>query len=173
MTESKRPKQLRRGEQILAKPFSDWLNERYVYHERRLLAQGLPITQTQRSNSGANGVDCRAMEAVAEEIGWNIGDSKEPGVRRLYRYRNQLMAGSVNRVRYERPTDFFPRKVVEEALHSAGIGMWELYPELVEGENIELEPDEWCPKCEDTVTPIDGVCPWCELRLLPDLKEAA
>lgn len=149
------------GPQIPAKPFADWLNERFKFYEDQLRYQS--VLRGSMLNFG-NG----PAQKVCEEIGWP-GDG---GVRKLHRYRHQLMCGSVQTRKLDRHTEFFPRYVVEEALHRAGVGMWELYPDYVV--DIELEPDRWCPVCEEIVTPIDGFCPWDETRVtVQDHRRAA
>lgn len=54
------------------------------------------------------------------------------------------------------------RRRIEDALEHAGIPYWEIYGADEVG---ELEDDRYCNRCHDNVTPIDGVCPWCETKL--------
>jgi hypothetical protein len=57
-----------------------------------------------------------------------------------------------------------PRAGVELALESAGAAFWEVYGV----EEIDAAAEAYCARCKDTVTPIAGVCPWCE----SDVSEA-
>jgi hypothetical protein len=134
-------------EYVRAQPFSAWLSDRYEFH-----LQGRP------SWAGD------AMTRLLAEIGW---PTNEAGARRLYRYRYGLMSGSRNGVKGPRKTDWFERDVVEDALHMAGVSIYALYPELGHERDVELEPDTWCPGCQDHVTPIRGECPWCSWRMEP------
>ena len=57
----------------------------------------------------------------------------------------------------------FDRRSIEDALHRAGIQIWELYPELVpDGAEVT---HGWCPTCREE-SPIDpkGNCLWCSTQ---------
>lgn len=83
--------------------------------------------------------------AVAEELGTTE--------RTLRRYLSGL--DDVGRPRTE-----LERDRVLDMLDHADVPDWELYPEL--DEDVSIEPDAYCAHCHESVTPIDGVCPWCE-----------
>lgn len=72
---------------------------------------------------------------------------EEGGARALYRWRFESKALN--------PSD------ITHALEAAGSALWEVYGV----EEIDLEADAYCSRCKDTVTPIDGVCPWCETEV--------
>lgn len=78
--------------------------------------------------------------------------AKELGVsrRRLFNYLRGLDS-------YGQPTDTFRLQRVIEILEAVDVPLYEVYPDLVE---VELEPDIWCHRCQEHVTPIDGKCPW-------------
>ena len=115
---------------------------------------------------------CRLQgaEAVVELIGFADVDELpaqgrraaiEAGKRRLFRYRHGRLETKRNNAYVTLDATTFPRSVVEDALHHVRPGLFfELYPELAD-EDIMLEPDAWCPFCEQMVTPVDGLCPWC------------
>jgi hypothetical protein len=142
---------------IPAQPFADWLNER-IEHWQTVLP-GDP------KNSGA-------LYRVLEEIGWTPG---EAGVRRLYRYRKCLSETRTGRnirkgipgVCITVPVAMYPRPVVEDALHHAGVLFSDLYPAIAASEELWLEPAKWCPGCQASHTPINGQCPFCDWRLGP------
>lgn len=127
-------------EYVRARPFSNWLNERYEVH-----LQGEPAYAS------------HAMTLLLGEIGW---PTNEAGSRRLYRYRHCVMSGSCKGVKGSRPTEWFERDVVEDALHFAGQDFYELYGEYAHERDLPLEPAAWCPSCQSHVTPINGCCPW-------------
>lgn len=77
-------------------------------------------------------------------------DTEETSARKLHRWR------------FENKT--LEKAEVADALHHADSALWEVYGV----EEIDLEDDAYCERCHDTVTPIEGVCPWCE----SDLREA-
>lgn len=98
---------------VPAAPFSRWINDRVDYWERRLGGEA-------------------ALARFCAEVGW----PGEGGMRKLYRYRRQIMESYVgkNKARGERGTpvvklaEVYKRKVVEEALHHAGVRLGEVYP---------------------------------------------
>lgn len=52
-------------------------------------------------------------------------------------------------------------RVVDKVTAALGVRIDELYPDL----DTPLEPDAWCAVCGEDVTPVDGICPWCETRV--------
>ena len=147
------------GENIPAKPFADWLNARVKFHEARINA-AMPLTLGFPPRGPLS-----PTAQTARELGWE----GEAGLKKLWRHRNMMRDRSINRKSVLVPTEWVRRDVVEEALHRAGVGLWEVYAELVE--DIVLEPERWCDVCEEVTTPVDGVCPWCEN--VPDRRMAA
>jgi hypothetical protein len=56
----------------------------------------------------------------------------------------------------------WPRSLVEDALHHVDPDLfYQVYPEFAHEMDVEIELDAWCPFCEEMVTPINGLCPWC------------
>lgn len=137
---------------IPSNPFMRWLND-------RIAESSMPI--------------------VAELIGWD-GQSPESGCRRLYRYRygrSETNRGGKDGRKGKAcvvPQTHFERAVVENALHHAGWELTDVYPaEMYPAlyEDIPLEPETWCPGCQDSCSPIYGECPWCSWRVRPDSRE--
>jgi hypothetical protein len=123
---------------VNAGPFQDWLNERVK--------------------------EMKTAE-LADLIGFG---GNATGEKRLYRYRFGRLdtrRGGPNGRRIVVQTDRYPRAVVEDALHRVRPGLfYDLYPEYrheLDLDALTLEPDAWCPFCEQMVTPIDGLCPFC------------
>ncbi|MBA2724785.1 MAG: hypothetical protein H0U53_02245, partial [Actinobacteria bacterium] len=50
------------------------------------------------------------------------------------------------------------RARVEDWLEQNNKMFWEVYPE--DGDDEPLEPDAYCVRCDDIVTPINRRCPW-------------
>lgn len=139
-------------ERVPAKPFADWLNERFARyqaeHERSgNLAQYTP---------GAV-VPLSPTQQLALDLGWGHSESAE---RKLYRCRNMLYTGSRGSVKGEYPTDNFLRTIVEDALDHAGVPLEDVYPDLAV--DVDVEPEAYCATCHLDVTPVNGACPWCE-----------
>ena len=84
-----------------------------------------------------------AAEYTAAELANDLGI----GERRLHRWRYGLK--TIDRIE------------LEEALHHADSAIWEIYGV----EDFDLEADAYCGRCHDTVTPIEGACPWCASTL--------
>lgn len=102
-------------------------------------------------------------DKVSEMFGWGVG---EAGVRRLFRYRHARCETSRGPRGGRTPlileATTYPRSVVEDALHRVEPDLfYTLYPEFGGERDITLEPDAHCPFCDELVTPIDGLCPWC------------
>lgn len=145
---------------VSALPFAGWLNERFAEYERDY-------------KEGANGVG--AVSRLAREIGFADNVNEDSAARRLYRYRRMVTESARGKHadgkkrRVVLSVTEFGRDVVEEALSRVDPGLfYELYPEHAREkldasgfEDIVLEPDAWCPHCNEYVTPIDGLCPWC------------
>jgi hypothetical protein len=116
----------------------------------------------------------RAAESSAPQVvalvGWD-DPSEDAGLRRLYRYRHarsETNRGGSNGRKGKRcvvHSPHFERAVVEDALDHAGVDLADVYPrEMYPAlfEDIPLEEEQWCPSCQDSCTPIYGVCPFCE-----------
>lgn len=100
----------RRGtEYVPAAPFAEWLNQRLG----EIAAASNELQD--------------ACAILAAEVGWT-DNSVQAGIRKLYRFRHQLMSGSVKCKKGDYPTDVFTRSSVEEALNRAGLRLGELYP---------------------------------------------
>jgi hypothetical protein len=140
-------------ERVPAAPFANWLNQRIAYWEAR--------------EDSLN-----AVIHLLDEIGWPV----QSGSRRLYRYRRMLAEtrrGRDNSRGIPRGKAMtlvateYPRAVVEDALHHAGVLFSEVYPEIAAAEDLELEPAKWCPGCREERTPINGQCAFCDWRIGP------
>lgn len=131
-------------ERVPARPFAEWLRARVEFYERQQRA--------------VKSWDRNALAQVAAECGW----PGESGQRKLYRYLRELKSTKRGRraKSMEVPAETYPRPVVEDALHHAGVDFYSIYPELAYERDIELEPAAWCPACQEHVTPIGGECPW-------------
>lgn len=91
---------------VPAAPMAEWLQGRFEGHKR--------------PPSGFLSEQARSLDAarkLSRELGWGMG---EAGVRKLYRYRHQLMCGSRHGRLAERTAVEFPRDTVEDALHYVG-----------------------------------------------------
>jgi hypothetical protein len=137
---------------VAAKPFADWLKAKTAEYSRELPSGNM---------TKGGFIPLGPCERLACELGW--GDNSA-GVRRLYRYQNQLVERSMNSrtLRWLETADMFARSVVENACHHYDPHLfYRLYPELEHERDVMLEPDAWCPFCAQWVTPVDGLCPWC------------
>lgn len=150
----------RKGETMVAAvPFKGWLNTRYA---DLLKADGDPDGETVRVDGMS------ALFKLADEVGFTKNANPDAAVRRLFRYRNGVTETARGKrtdgkkARCTLPVDEYPRSIVEDACDSARPGLfYELYPEFAHEMDVTLEPDAWCPFCEQDVTPIGGLCPWC------------
>ncbi len=142
------PKGTHIGEQIPAQPFVDWLNDRYARyraaHEHMWHMSG-------RTDPDAV-LPLSPLKRLAADLGWG-GLAAD---RIVYRYRH-------GRDGMDRPTETFRRATVEDALEHAGLRLEDVYPEFAV--DVVLEPDAFCGLCREMVTPIDGVCPWCDTEV--------
>jgi hypothetical protein len=87
-------------------------------------------------------------EAAARYTVTELAADLGVGERRLWRWRNDVVT--------------IERCDLEDALHRAGSALWEVYGV----EDVDLEAEAYCERCKDTVTPIGGLCPWCDSALL-------
>lgn len=127
-------------------PFQAWVDERI---QRAALEAG--------GAAAATGV--AAVRRVAHEL--FPGRSTAAAERQLQRVRSGSRSSSRNGVKGQVAVDTWPAAEVDAALTNAGAHLADVYPDLYEPE-LELEPDCFCDRCHDVVTPIDGRCPWCE-----------
>jgi hypothetical protein len=115
-------------------------------------------------------VQLKGVLPTCEDLGW-VGGHPDAGSRRLYRYRyarNESQRGGKNGKKG--PTvvlelKFVERSLVEDALHHAHVDFKDVYPpERFPAlyEDIPLEPEVFCANCQDSCSPINGVCGWCE-----------
>ena len=109
---------------VPAEPFAGWLNHRYA----EIARSGAPD----------------AAISLCREVGWIKDEAEktqaETAKRRLYRFRHmngETYVGRTDQRRHELGSrgkrkaikiDAFPRDIVEEALHCAGVHLGELYP---------------------------------------------
>ncbi len=93
-----------------------------------------------RARSGAH-VNGAASQALADELGVST--------RLIYRYL------------HEHDSPLVSRRTVQDAADAAGVGVWEIYPELADEHSAGAS--RHCPSCHEIVTVgADGLCPWCE-----------
>jgi hypothetical protein len=66
--------------------------------------------------------------------------------------------------RWLHETSSAERSVVEDALHRAGVGLWEVYGGVDDPGQVF---DRWCPTCREfVVTNYSSLCPWCDASTL-------
>lgn len=99
--------------------------------------------------------DQAGYSALADELGFDESQMRRWAVG-IYRER-QRGGGALVEKRFER----ISLDVVDRVTTGLGIRIDELYPEL----DVDLEPEAWCAACGEQVTPVQGVCPWCERRV--------
>jgi predicted amidophosphoribosyltransferase len=128
-------------EKVPAAPFVAWVNGEL---ERRA-----------RLDEGANGSG--AMKALAMALRVNG--------RTVYRWKNSLDSER------DQVVTEYPRRAIENALLLADITFEDLYPDVVALEDFELEQDAYCSSCHDVVTPINGLCPWCNREAQTEAPE--
>ena len=124
-------------EYIPAAPFVEWL----AVELRRLRAmESLRLDERYQKRVPSNTV-------LARRLGMSV--------KALYRYSRSINDANEH-------VDVFERNRVEDALDRADRRLFaQLYPEVAVRSDVELEPDIFCESCRETVTPIDGCCPWC------------
>lgn len=115
--------------------FVAWIEEHRIprYH-REAIAQG----------KTGKAIDNYISHGLLSEMGWS---GRDADTRALHRWR----AGE---------QQFAKRSIIEGGLDYAGIRIEEVYPELAL--DIEIEPEGFCGRCHEMVTPIEGLCPWCD-----------
>lgn len=118
---------------VPAQPFVDWLHKQ----RERILADETLSDQIGHNRYGRG----QGHRVLAERLG--ITD------RALRRYMKCLDGNNA-------PTDTFQRRRVEDMLERMGLRLHDVGIH----DDIELEPDTYCPVCREDVTPIDGNCPW-------------
>ena len=117
--------------QIELRPFLEWCDAREAQHKRALALQGASVTG--------------ARTLLLNDLGW----SDEAGARRLYRWQR------------EKVEPLADRDVIEDALDAAGVGFWEVYPNLDDGDDVGER--RWCEHCHELVLVDEhGACLWCE-----------
>lgn len=99
------------------------------------------------------------QEAPATSI---LADRLGVAERTVYRYKNSLDGDN-------RPIETYPRNIIEDLLERLDIPFEDVYSEIAAAEDIELEPDRYCAACKEIVTPIDGVCPWCQRTVVDEI----
>lgn len=116
---------------------------------RRWLLTRLEEFQREESNLPTDAAGAGSVQTPNQRLlvlfGWDP-DGKGSGARRLHRWLNEV--------------EVLDRRDVEEALLAADVDPGEVYPELAV--DVAVEPDAYCGMCREDVTPIDGVCPWCD-----------
>jgi hypothetical protein len=130
------------GPQIPYAPFTAWCNQQV-----ELASKGRGINSFYTDKYGP-------CAAVADRLGIHV--------RILNRLMRGVYAGSRDSCKGEFPTDTISRYYVEDLLARAGVDFYEVYPQFEHERDIKLEPDAWCRCCAEYVTPVDGVCLWCD-----------
>ena len=132
---------------VAAEPFVAWCQRRLRAISNHGAIGILPTNPTERQDTIRPGTHT----VLAHRLGI------EP--RTLWRYLHRL-DGS------DQPTATISRYAVEDMLTRAGEDFYALYPEYEHERDVELEPDGWCPHCQELTTPVEGKCLWCEGRLM-------
>lgn len=127
------------GPRIPAKPFVDWL-----HRELARLSKDETIVHIGQASG-----DRPINRALADRLGITA--------RRLNNYLRSCDGSG-------RPTESFFQERIEDLLEHAGLRLWDVYDDL-SFDDIVLEPDAYCEKCRDIVTPIRGECPWCDTTI--------
>lgn len=87
------------------------------------------------------------------------GEATAPDAEQLLaRELDGIVTGDFLRKGAFRRTGVIDRAIAENIVDRAGGEWWRLYPD----EHDQLEDEAFCERCHELVTPIDGVCPWCE-----------
>jgi hypothetical protein len=137
-----------RGHECLpAGPFTEFMNQEHDH-----FARDMDFWERARAIKHANGDE----EYPATGM---VADKYNTCVRTIYRYlRGQNGCGQ--------PATVYERHTIEEFLTLAGLSIYAVYPDA----DVYLgdpEPYTPCDPCQEWVTPIAGVCPWCETQLTP------
>jgi len=134
-------------EPIPIEPFLTWLALREREIGREIDRSNLQISASKRTGSNTAARPQRATDQLLYEIGW------EPamGERKLFRWINDEHRTHIERA------------VVEDALHHAGVELYDIYPDL---EPPGQGRDAYCPTCRADVYATDSGCPWCENPVL-------
>jgi hypothetical protein len=130
------------GPRISMAPFTAWCNEQVELAAKR---------------RGALSVFSDRYGPCAE-----VADKLGVHVRVLNRLVRGMYAGSRDRRKGEFPAETISRYYVEDLLSRAGVSFYNVYPEFAHEQDIELEPDAWCRCCAEYVTPLNGLCLWCD-----------
>jgi hypothetical protein len=144
------------GPRIPMAPFAAWCNDQVQQAAKR--TEGISGWDVARNNMYGS------VAAVADRLGIDV--------RNLNRLCRGMYAGSRNRRKGEFPADTISRYYVEDLLTRAEVSFYEIYPEFAHERDIELEPGAWCRCCAEYVTPVDGICLWCDTPV-DDLRMAA
>lgn len=94
----------------------------------------------------ANGAEENPLTHALADIGW----SDDASVRRLYRWRHEVQLAE--------------RRDVEDALHRAGVGFWEVYPDP--DDDRTADDEDYCWACRAFVATIDEACAWCDAPIV-------
>lgn len=121
-------------------PMREWLTERmysFQLNERAVSSDALGAHATFTPH-----------QRLLRLLGWDH-EGNGTGERRLYRWLNEA--------------DVIDRRDVEEALHTAGVDWFDVYPAPEDARPDEDDVDEeFCFACRAFVTPIGGCCAWCD-----------
>ena len=119
-------------EPVPAAPFLAWVDRRL---EQLAVHFGAPIEKELQGGHGAIG---SPMTTLCVELGWTF----------------EIGSKYISRLRYSR-TGMAERARIEDALHHAGVGWWEVYPA------DEVGDERWCRRCGEPVAVIKIACCWC------------
>jgi hypothetical protein len=132
------------GPQVPLKPFQDWIE----------------------SELATRPDDTSAVGWLAQRLGTTD--------RSLHRIRHGIACGKRDGAAFTFHVDTWGRYRIEDMLHRAGADFYDVYPGFAHERDVVLEPESWCPTCREVVTPMDGVCLWCdEVLTKPQLEDAA
>lgn len=139
---------------VAAGPFVAWCEG-----QLRVIAHGRAVGPTPSGHTGEGpSLGCRAHQTLAFRLG------VDP--RTMHRYLRALDGG-------DHPATTLSRDSVEDMLHRAGEDFYAVYPDYLHERDIELEPDQWCPWCQQTTTPMGGICLWCDHRVVGSPRHVA
>lgn len=125
------------------------LTGKYAYRERLAM---IPLTcWVQRRLAAYEQRD--DIDSAINRLAGELGISQ----RLLGRWSHQTSDGDVT-------TFDVVRETVEDALHRAGVPLWEVYPWLANEHDRPVE-EGWCAACGENVQLVDGVCAWCDGRV--------